>query len=222
MIRGGTGARIRASRAMASRQRVADEAAIMTGLIDTFAPGLFAGKAVLVTGGTSGIGLGAALAFRTLGATVTATGATECGMRSARGAAARMLLHCVRASRCAGRSRLREPHREPSRARHCRQRGRRRSGATPEHDIEVFAEVIDDQPHRNHARSARPPGRSWRARAAALSISPRCSPSSAVHASPPTAPRRAASVSSRRASPPLGPPTACGSTPSPRAGSPRR
>ena len=56
----------------------------MTGLIDTFAPGLFAGKAVLVTGGTSGIGLGAALAFRTLGATVTATGATDAECERAR------------------------------------------------------------------------------------------------------------------------------------------
>ena len=43
----------------------------------TFAPDLFAGRTVLVTGGTSGIGLGSALAFRDLGAAVTATGATE-------------------------------------------------------------------------------------------------------------------------------------------------
>src|SRR3954447_2414411 len=52
----------------------------MTGILDSFAPGLFAGRGVLVTGGTSGIGLGAALAFRDLGASVVATGATgaEC------------------------------------------------------------------------------------------------------------------------------------------------
>jgi len=49
----------------------------MTGIVDSFAPGLFAGRSVLVTGGTSGIGLGAALAFRNLGAGVVATGATE-------------------------------------------------------------------------------------------------------------------------------------------------
>src|SRR3954464_1649644 len=49
----------------------------MTGIVDSFAPGLFAGRGVLVTGGTSGIGLGAALAFRDLGASVLATGATE-------------------------------------------------------------------------------------------------------------------------------------------------
>jgi NAD(P)-dependent dehydrogenase (short-subunit alcohol dehydrogenase family) len=49
----------------------------MTGITDAFAPNLFAGKHVLVTGGTSGIGLGAALAFRDLGASVLATGATE-------------------------------------------------------------------------------------------------------------------------------------------------
>src|SRR3954447_7530933 len=49
----------------------------MTAITDAFAPNLFAGKHVLVTGGTSGIGLGAALAFRDLGASVLATGATE-------------------------------------------------------------------------------------------------------------------------------------------------
>src|SRR3954454_10129661 len=53
----------------------------MTGITEAFAPNLFAGKHVLVTGGTSGIGFGAALAFRDLGARVVATGATEaeCG-----------------------------------------------------------------------------------------------------------------------------------------------
>ena len=49
----------------------------MSIVTDAFAPGLFARKSVLVTGGTSGIGLGAALAFRDLGAEVAATGATE-------------------------------------------------------------------------------------------------------------------------------------------------
>lgn len=42
-----------------------------------FAPQLFAGRSVLVTGGTSGIGEGCARAFRALGADVVATGATE-------------------------------------------------------------------------------------------------------------------------------------------------
>jgi NAD(P)-dependent dehydrogenase (short-subunit alcohol dehydrogenase family) len=46
-------------------------------ITDAFAPRLFAGKTVLVTGGTSGIGLGCARAFRDLGASVYATGATE-------------------------------------------------------------------------------------------------------------------------------------------------
>ncbi|MGA0597535.1 SDR family NAD(P)-dependent oxidoreductase [Enterovirga sp. CN4-39] len=42
----------------------------------TYLPDLFAGRSVLVTGGTSGIGLACARAFRDLGASVTATGAT--------------------------------------------------------------------------------------------------------------------------------------------------
>jgi len=46
-------------------------------LTDTFAPHLFNGRTVLVTGGTSGIGLACARAFRDLGAGVVATGATE-------------------------------------------------------------------------------------------------------------------------------------------------
>ncbi|HMO28132.1 SDR family oxidoreductase [Enterovirga sp.] len=54
----------------------------MTDLLSTFASGLFAGRDVLVTGGTSGLGLACALAFRALGAEVTATGATE-GERAA-------------------------------------------------------------------------------------------------------------------------------------------
>ena len=49
----------------------------MTGMMGTFAPGLFRGKNVLVLGGTSGIGLGSARAFNYLGGQVVATGATE-------------------------------------------------------------------------------------------------------------------------------------------------
>jgi NAD(P)-dependent dehydrogenase (short-subunit alcohol dehydrogenase family) len=53
-------------------------------LLDIFVPDAFAGCNVLVTGGTSGIGLGAALAFRRLGATVTATGVTDDECNAAR------------------------------------------------------------------------------------------------------------------------------------------
>jgi NAD(P)-dependent dehydrogenase (short-subunit alcohol dehydrogenase family) len=56
----------------------------MAGLVEAFAPDLFTGKAVLVTGGTSGIGLGAAFAFRDLGASVVATGATDSECERAR------------------------------------------------------------------------------------------------------------------------------------------
>jgi NAD(P)-dependent dehydrogenase (short-subunit alcohol dehydrogenase family) len=45
--------------------------------VTVFAPDLFAGRSVLVTGGTSGIGEGCARAFRALGADVVGTGATE-------------------------------------------------------------------------------------------------------------------------------------------------
>jgi NAD(P)-dependent dehydrogenase (short-subunit alcohol dehydrogenase family) len=46
-------------------------------ITDAFAPHLFNGQSVLITGGTSGIGLACAKAFRDLGANVTATGASE-------------------------------------------------------------------------------------------------------------------------------------------------
>ena len=49
----------------------------MSRIVDAFALDLLKAKSVLVTGGTSGIGLGAALAFRDLGAAVLATGATD-------------------------------------------------------------------------------------------------------------------------------------------------
>ncbi len=46
-------------------------------ITDAFAPHLFKGQTVLIIGGTSGIGLACARAFRDLGANVTATGTSE-------------------------------------------------------------------------------------------------------------------------------------------------
>lgn len=54
---------------------------------DSFAPGLFAGRRVLVVGGTSGIGAGIAAAFAALGAETLATGATAGEVERATGAA---------------------------------------------------------------------------------------------------------------------------------------
>ncbi len=49
----------------------------MRSIMESYARDLFAYKHVLIAGGTSGIGLATAMAFRDLGATVTATGVTE-------------------------------------------------------------------------------------------------------------------------------------------------
>jgi NAD(P)-dependent dehydrogenase (short-subunit alcohol dehydrogenase family) len=63
----------------------------------TFMPHLFKGRAALVTGGTSGIGLACARAFRDLGATVSATGVTEaeCGRATEEPANARIGFHTL-------------------------------------------------------------------------------------------------------------------------------
>ena len=49
----------------------------MAGVASTFRPGLFDGHHVLVSGGTSGIGLAVARGFAALGASVVATGSSE-------------------------------------------------------------------------------------------------------------------------------------------------
>ena len=67
----------------------------MTTVVRAFAPDLFSGKTVLVSGGTSGIGLGTAISFRELGATVVATGATEDECERASGEAANGGIRCV-------------------------------------------------------------------------------------------------------------------------------
>jgi NAD(P)-dependent dehydrogenase (short-subunit alcohol dehydrogenase family) len=56
----------------------------MSAILSAFAPWLFVGRTVLVTGGTSGIGQGVAAAFSGLGAKVTATGTTEAECDGAR------------------------------------------------------------------------------------------------------------------------------------------
>ena len=49
---------------------------------DSYAPGLFAGRRILVVGGTSGIGEGIAAAFAALGGEVLVTGATAAEARA--------------------------------------------------------------------------------------------------------------------------------------------
>ena len=53
----------------------------MEEILATFNPNLFAGKRVLISGGTSGIGLCLAKAFARLGAATVATGASPRGSR---------------------------------------------------------------------------------------------------------------------------------------------
>jgi NAD(P)-dependent dehydrogenase (short-subunit alcohol dehydrogenase family) len=57
---------------------------------DALRPGLFQGRQVLITGGTSGIGAAIAESFLVLGATVLATGATDAEIHAASQAPALM------------------------------------------------------------------------------------------------------------------------------------
>ena len=50
---------------------------------DALRPGLFQGRQVLITGGTSGIGAAIAEGFLALGASVLATGATDAEIHAA-------------------------------------------------------------------------------------------------------------------------------------------
>jgi NAD(P)-dependent dehydrogenase (short-subunit alcohol dehydrogenase family) len=56
----------------------------MDTILAAFRPDLFAGKQVLISGGTSGIGLGVAKGFARLGAKVIATGASQARLDAAR------------------------------------------------------------------------------------------------------------------------------------------
>ena len=81
----------------------------MDEILATFRPDLFAGKRVLISGGTSGIGLCLAKGFARLGAEVTATGASR-GAPRRRARRRRSEGHSLRAARRArsqGRRRFR-------------------------------------------------------------------------------------------------------------------
>src|SRR5258708_4552091 len=56
----------------------------MDKILAAFRPDLFASKQVLISGGTSGIGLGVAKSFARLGADVIATGASQARLDAAR------------------------------------------------------------------------------------------------------------------------------------------
>jgi NAD(P)-dependent dehydrogenase (short-subunit alcohol dehydrogenase family) len=56
----------------------------MDTILAAFRPDLFAGKQVLISGGTSGIGLAVAKGFARLGANVIATGASQARLDAAR------------------------------------------------------------------------------------------------------------------------------------------
>ena len=145
---------------------------------DSFAPGLFAGRRVLVVGGTSGIGAGIAAAFAALGGDVLVTGATAAEAAAAAHPATALDVtdEAAVTALVAGIARPRRPgqlrrHHPPR----CRARpGRVRAGDRR-------------QPHRHHAhlhRRAPAPGREAAARS---STSPRCCRSSAAAWFPATA-----------------------------------
>jgi 3-oxoacyl-ACP reductase-like protein len=68
----------------AERKREVEREVMMDHIVDSFRSGLFTGKQVLISGGSSGIGLAVAEGFARAGAAVIATGTSDEKLQAAR------------------------------------------------------------------------------------------------------------------------------------------